>query len=513
MRLPASDWSLIALGAVLLSLAYAPLATVVPAFVCLVPASLLILEGADDAKAWRRHLHQGFWYGTVTHGALLYWLALAMWEYGRSTIALYLVVAVMFGGATAVVFALVGRAMGDAPGRLTLALPAGVVFLEWLAGQVGPLGFPWHQLGLTLTGTPVLVQAADLVGTGGLAFILGVINVSLALALSRRSQPRLAWRHAEVAGIALFALTIYGLHRMTTLPLEAGASVAVVQPNATAADKWTADGRETLIHRTIRLTKLALGESEAELVAWPETALPDALRLHPGWATRVSRLARESGSTILTGAVELESEPGGGHRRYNAALPFGPMTGSAPPVAHRKQKLIPMVERAAAATPDLSRTGFGGFQPGRHLRATDGPVGRYGTLLCYELAFDAMARVLRRDGAEALITLSNDAWLGRTVAPHQHFAHAVLRAVENRVTVIRAANTGVSGIVDPLGRVVVKTEPFAETYATGRIYKTDTVPLAASIAGMMGPMALGLLLVLLAAPGMGRVPAITRGRA
>ena len=95
------------------------------------------------------------------------------------------------------------------------------------------------------------------------------------------------------------------------------------------------------------------------------------------------------------------------------------------------------------------------------------------------------------------MTLSNDAWFGRTAAPHQHFAHATLRAVENRVTVIRAANTGVSGIVDPLGRIVTRTEPFVEAYAAGRVQRAGAVPLAVHIGGMVGPVLLGLLLILL----------------
>jgi apolipoprotein N-acyltransferase len=173
------------------------------------------------------------------------------------------------------------------------------------------------------------------------------------------------------------------------------------------------------------------------------------------------------------------------------------MAKTTAPVVHRKQKLIPMIEWVPGAALDLTRTGFGGFTPGHIIQTADSPIGRYGTLLCYELTFADMSRTLRRAGAEVLVTLSNDAWFGPTAAPHQHFAHAVLRAVENRVTVIRAANTGVSGIVDPLGRVVTKTEPFVETYAVGRVQRSSVVPLAVHIGGFVGPMALGSLVILL----------------
>jgi apolipoprotein N-acyltransferase len=168
---------------------------------------------------------------------------------------------------------------------------------------------------------------------------------------------------------------------------------------------------------------------------------------------------------------------------------------------YRKRQLIPMVEREVRATPDLTRTGFGGFAPGRTPSLTEGPIGPYGILLCYELTFPHLAREARRAGAAVIVTLSNDAWFGATSAPYQHFAHATLRAVENRMTVVRAANTGISGIVDPRGRVVVRTEPFVEDWAVGRIERSDRVPAAVHLAPLVGPGSWVLLLGLLAASG------------
>ena len=410
---------------------------------------------------------------------------------------LSMVAAVMFGGVTAVMFAVVGKIARHSPNRLLVALPTGVVVLEWLAAQLGPIGFPWHQLALTVTALPVLVQTADLAGAGGLAFIVATINVLLAMAWWTRRRRKVALAHVEVAATVLFLVTLYGLHRLNTLPLEPGAIVAVVQPNVTVDEKWTPSGQDAIVERTVRLAEQAIAEAHPGFIAWPETALPDAIRSHPGWAARVTQLARRSRSTVLTGGVDLEWSADGPPRRYNAALAFHPIAGTGVPIVHRKQKLIPMVEWVPAGALDLSRTGFGGFTPGQATHVADSAMGRYGTLLCYELTFADMSRTLRRAGAEVLVTLSNDAWFGRTAAPHQHFAHATLRAVENRVTVVRAANTGVSGIVDPLGRVVTRTEPFVETYAAGRVQRSGVVPLAVRIGGVVGPLSLGLLVILL----------------
>ncbi len=498
MRLPRCDWLLISGSAMLLTLAYPPFKLVIPAFICLVPAALLILRGISDPTPFRRHLHQGFWYGTITHGALLYWLAGALWQYGHAMIGFYLIAAIMFGGATAVMFAAVGHIARHNPGRLMLALPAGVVFLEWLAAQVGPIGFPWHQLALTVTATPVLVQTADLAGTGGLGFILALINTALALAWWTRRQRPMALGHLEVAASILFLVTLYGLHRLTNLVLEPAGIVAVVQPNVGTDEKWSPEWEDAIVERTAILTERAVADVAPALVVWPETALPGPIRRHPRWTARVTQLAWRSRSMVLTGGVDLVEAPDVPHRRYNAVLAFDPTSSASVPVVHRKQKLIPLIEwEPNVGSLDLSRTGFGGFTPGHSVHVAESPIGTFGTLLCYELTFADMARSLRRAGAEVLVTMSNDAWFGRTAAPYQHFAHATLRAVENRVTVIRAANTGISGIVDPHGRVVTRTAPFVETYATGEVQRAAAIPLAAYLAGGVGPLSLCLLIILL----------------
>jgi apolipoprotein N-acyltransferase len=492
-RLPRVDWALISVAAVLLTLAYPPFQLVVPAFVCMVPAALLILRGRGDADPWRRHLHQGFWYGAITHGVLLYWLALALWDFGGMASLLYVVAIVMFGGAYAVMFAVAGRIAGHSHGRLVVALPAGVVLLEWLAAEVGPIGFPWHQLGLTVASAPVLVQAADLAGPGGLAFVLTAIGASIALAWWTRGTPRRALRHAETAAAVSFFLFLYGSYRLDRVPTTVGGEVAVIQPNVTPDEKWSPEHQDAVVERTAALAERALESHRLELVAWPETALPDAVQRHPAWEARIIRLATRWTSTILTGGVDMPVA-GDGTRTYS-----GPSTrGGETRAVYRKRQLIPMVEQELRATPDLTRTGFGGFTPGGSVSLADGPNGWYGVLLCYELTFPDLAREARKAGADVIMTLSNDAWFGATSAPYQHFAHATLRAVENRVTVVRAANTGISGIVDPRGLVVTRTDPFVETWAVGRIERSATVPLAVHIGPLAGPGSLALLLVLIA---------------
>lgn len=484
LRLPRADWMLIAAAACLLTVAYPPFAFGVPMFVCLVPAALLVLRGSASPSPVRRHMAQGFWYGVIVHGTLLHWLAIGLWNMGGGRIGLFPIVAAGFGVLTAVMFVLVGKATAVAPGRLVLALPAGIVALEWFTAHLGPLGFPWHQLALAATASPGVVQAADLVGSEGLSFALATINAALALAWWTRRNGKQWLAHLEVAGLLLFAMALYGLHRLNSLTLDAGASVAVIQPNIGPREKWVPGGQQSIFNRTLALTDRALANGTPLLVAWPETALPDAIASHPNWEARILQTAHRSGSTILAGAVDARPDA----RRYNSAVAFEPNRN--PFAVHRKKQLVPIIERS------LVRRDRVGFTPGDAPRVAEGRLGRYGTLLCYELTFPGMARGLRRQGATLLVTLSNDAWFGRSAAPHQHFAHAVLRAVENRVTVVRAANSGVSGIVDPLGRVVVKTTPFVAAQAVGHVQRVRSVPLAASLGAIVGPLAIVLLALL-----------------
>lgn len=505
------DVPLIALAAALLSLAQPPFGLVVPAFVCLVPAGLLILRGsrADDSR--RRLLHQGFWYGTVTHVVLLHWLAWAMWGYRPVAVVLYPVAAVMFGGAYAVAFAAVGAIARDAPRRLLLALPLGVIGLEWVAAHAGLLAFPWYASALTVSSSPLLIQAADLAGAEGLGLVVVFVNAVLALAVDRRGDRRAVLACGAVAGLAIALLAGYGAYRLDTLPLTAGPVVAVVQPNASVGEKWAPDAQDALVDRTLRLAEEALAASGAEMVVWPETALPDAVSRHPDWVNRVDRLARRSRSIFVVGGMDgpaSSRQPprtsAGDGRAANAVFAFPakgvlafPSRAGTPRPIYRKRRLIPLVERTLPELSGPQGPTPSGFRPGRQAGVATSSVGRYGTLVCFELTFAPMARSLRRRGADVLVTLSNDAWLGRTVAPHQHFSHARLRAVETRSTVVRAANTGVSGIIDPLGRVVVRTPTFVETHASGRIQRSEARPPAVRLGDSTGPVVLSALLGML----------------
>jgi len=380
-----------------------------------------------------------------------------------------------------------------------LGVPAAIIII---AGYVfyAQVVFNDSYLWLPLA-TPVLVQFADVAGSAGLAFVLAGINTLLALAWHERARPRASLRRIEAAATLLVLLSMYGLHRLTTTPLTSPGSVGVVQTAVAVDEKWRAGTEDLALRRTLRLTDRVRREGNPDLIVWPETTLRTPIGQRPDWGARIAQLARSSGAMVVAGSVAesgsgMEGSPSG--RRTNAALAFDP-TARGPEqarVIHEKQKLVPFVERVGPRWLNLSPDERRGFTAGEGLVTSNGRVGRYGAVVCYELTFPELARTLRRDGASLLVVVSNDAWLGRTTAVAQHFAHGVLRAVENRMAVVRSSNAGISGVIDPLGRVVARTESLGEDVVVGSLYRTGTAPLVASIEGWAGPVALVLLILL-----------------
>jgi apolipoprotein N-acyltransferase len=245
------------------------------------------------------------------------------------------------------------------------------------------------------------------------------------------------------------------------------AKVAVVQGNVDQAIKWSPATKEATVATYLKLSQQVVREAGVELVIWPETALPfypqrDAL------INRVTDFTTTNNTWLLTGAplYTITPQAGGSDliRYYNGAVLLGPngRVGG----QYAKQHLVPFGEYVPLRRflPFLAPLveSIGNFSVG----AEKGPLVlgtmKLGMLICYESIFPDIARESVARGANLLVNVTNDAWYGRSSAPYQSMAMAVFRAVENKRTLIRAANTGISGFVDPLGRITAHTEIFTE---------------------------------------------------
>ena len=465
--------------------------------------------------------------GFVYYGTLLYWLFAALVFYTWLALLGYLITILVLAGFLSGVSYVAHRLRTAHRLSFWATFPVLWTAAEWLRGHLGDLAFPWLGLGHALTGFPSLVGFADVVGARGVTFWLVAVNALIAEAwLLRR---RRAWR--PLAGALALVLTLpvaYSLYRWYTLRTRPGAEVLVVQPNIPEDLKLN---REQAIDSSRvaleRLTADALsGAPGTQLVVWPEAALPDFIQFSPDWGAWVSRLARRDQVAFIFGALDLKQFPEGDYEYYNAAIFVSP-AGRAAGI-YRKHYLVPVVERVPYVPlhwireirrrgargwnlPLLGDVGaflqyFGGFGRGEAEPVFPVNDAGVGVLICYESIFPGLARAYRRHGANLLVNITNDAWFGRarpwwsrTSALYQHPAHLVMRAIENRIGVARAANTGISLFVDPRGRIHEATPLFEPATRRLTVPTTDVLTLYARYGDVVGWASAGGALALVLA--------------
>lgn len=401
----------------------------------------------------------------------LYWLVETMTTFGGlatpvAVLAAAFLVAylALFPAAFAVILARLYRALG-AP-ALLLAPAA------WVATELGRQyvwdGFPWALLGYSqITWLPV-AQIASVVGVYGLSGLLAMASCAVAYALVGRGRAR--WAAAASVAVVIAACVGWGqarLARGTLLAAGDPVRVAVIQGNIAQDDKWNPALRDAITTRYLAMTREALAQG-ATFILWPESSTPFYFEQDITRGSAVRRLAADSHATLLVGSDQIEpvkpAAPGDTPREqyYNAAFLVKPDGGVG--AVYRKMHLVPFGEYV----PLKSLLFFVGpivdavseFSAG-----TDPvllPVGDHlaSTAICYEVIYGSLIRQSVAGGSELLTTITNDAWYGRSSAAYQHWDQSAMRAIESGRFLARAANTGVSGYVDPYGRVLAKTELF-----------------------------------------------------
>ncbi|HET8946595.1 MAG TPA: apolipoprotein N-acyltransferase [Candidatus Polarisedimenticolia bacterium] len=461
------------------------------AFIALVPL-LLVLRGAGSREAARL----GFLTGTVFFAGLLSWLIGVMVRYGGLPYVVggaILLLLVAYLAIYVMLFAAIVAAGLARTGPLAyLAAPCVWVGLELLRGRL-LTGFPWGVLGATQWRHPALLQAASL---GGVALVSGmVVAVNAALALLLARGARRAERLAAVVPLALVgAAALWGRSAVARLPQGDGEAirVAAIQANVPQDRKWRPEEEVAIVSRLLDLSGRAAGDG-AQLLLWPESssplayyrpagegALPMPLEPQRAEAERVAAFVRERGVTLVAGAVQYR-HLGGRIRAFNSAFVSRPDGG--PGDSYDKVHLVPFgeyvpLQRVLFFVNRMVQGAVAEFEAGRSLEPLHTPFGDAGTLICYEAIFAGQVRRVARAGF--LVNLTNDAWFGRSAAPRQHLALAVVRAAENHRWMARAANTGISAIVDPAGRVVAATPLEEERVLQGTIHaRSDATPYAA----------------------------------
>ena len=439
--------------------------------------ALVPLFYSIEGKSVSRSFRLGFLTGILSFLGIIYWIIVAVHTYGNvplilSGFILLLLVAYLslFIGA----FTCLTRLIQIRSGLQTILFtPFLWVALEYLRSFL-LTGFPWANLGYSQYLNLPFIQMADITGAYGLSFVIVLVNATFFVVLRPWPKKTFPFKEVILTVITLLGFLIYGYLKMGMIdrqrieqpPLKIG----LVQGNIDQSIKWDHSfQRETLKLYEKLSSKVA--EEKPDLIIWPETATPFFFQDAKEYQPLVLEIPRQTNAFLLFGTPTYKIQKGRVDH-YNSAYlvsPSGDLTGK-----YDKIHLVPFGEYIPLQ--DLLffigslGEGIGDFKSGKEILNFSLPQGKFGVLICFEIIFPDLCRRFVKEGANFLVTITNDAWFGRTSAPYQHFSLATFRAVENRVFIARAANTGITGFIDPNGRIVKKGGLFTEESINGTIY-------------------------------------------
>jgi apolipoprotein N-acyltransferase len=423
----------------------------------------------------------GFITGLVHFLSLLYWLVPVMRTYGYLPILLSVSVLVLLAAFLALFIALfstVLTAVGRKPAGCLTLMPLIWVALEYIRSFIFS-GFPWELLGYSQYNRLQLIQISDILGVYGLsaliAFVNGVIFITLLRVVNRRWQntnitKRLA-AGSMIAVILGVALTwSYGHWRLKTIDdliaIAPKTRISVIQGNIDQAVKWDPAFQIETIKKYNQLSS-SVSKQQPDLIVWPESATPFYFLYDVGPSKMVFQGIRQSATDYLIGSPSF-LRTDGVVQYFNSAYLI--ISEEKTMGKYDKTHLVPFGEYVPFKKwlPFLGKivAQVGNFREGEVGKTLPWRSQQLGVQICYEIIFPGLSRALTRNNASILVNITNDAWFGKTSGPYQHFSMTVFRAVENRRSLARSANTGISGFIDPAGRILASTDLMQDAVAT-----------------------------------------------
>jgi len=448
----------------------------VPAALVPMIAAVWLIDGSaglgPNGGSWRASLRAafgaGWWWGFGYFIAGLWWLGVAfLVDADRFAWLLPLGVIVVPAGLAlfpALGFAM-ARAIWPAGGARVLALAAGLGASEWLRGVV-LTGFPWNDLGMMLGTDLTLAQIASIGGLHALTFL----TIAIFAAPATLADGRGGARPIVVAGFALAAIAAFGAFRLHSGPTDVvrGVKLRIMQANIAQGEDFNPANKDVILGEYLTLSDRATspttnGVADVTHLIWPESAFPFLVARDPHALARIADMLH-GGATLITGAARAEREPGDRRDHYFNSIQVIDRAGT---LLNRydKVRLVPFGEYMPLASlwDRIGLTQFvhvpGGFDAGRQAQPLLSVAGLPDArpMVCYEAIFpDEVGALIggARPRPGFILNVTDDAWFGLTPGPHQHFAQARLRAIEQGLPLVRAANTGESAIIDPKGRIV-----------------------------------------------------------
>ncbi|MDZ7319008.1 MAG: apolipoprotein N-acyltransferase, partial [candidate division KSB1 bacterium] len=461
---------------VLFSLAFPPLRLGFLAYIALVPLFILLAE-----KNYRQAIRWGFITGFFMNLGTLYWIS---WVTVPGAIA-----AILYLPIYTVIYALLHTLLRQ---RLPEKYFYWCVPFLWTGVEylrsLGVLGFPWSSLAYTQTYYLSLIQYVSFTSVYGVSLWVATINVVIWLLWQSTSRSKKLLLLFITLLLIFIIPWIYG---QLVLPdpskvNEEKIRVGLIQGNIDPFLKWDDAFLQENLMIYDRLSREA-AQQQPQLLIWPETAVPDYLRISSLYLNGIRKLLADIHTPLITGAPDFEYQADQSYLAYNAVFLLTPAQDSLP--CYRKMHLVPFGERVpfTESFPFLKdflerlEMGEGNFSPGNkvvsftvpildneHSGATQMSLRHHilaPVVICFESLFPEIVRQFIQNGADILIIVTNDAWFKRSAAPFHHAQVAIFRAIENRISIARCANTGVSMFIDPYGRTIQATSIFETAVA------------------------------------------------
>jgi apolipoprotein N-acyltransferase len=433
---------------------------------------LLLAAGRKSAgKAFKLGLITGI----AAYGGIIYWINIVVTRYGNLPFAVsfivFMILVTYLALYVAVLMFFVRK--GEEKGiPLLLSFPVIWVGLEYLRSFF-LTGFPWASLGYSQYRVLPLIQIADITGVYGLSFLVALANIAVYQVIKSMAGRERNIRPGRSVAFFLLLFTatmVYGIERMDRPVTGTPVKVSLIQGNIDQSVKWDPAFQETTLSIYEKLSRRA-GSSKPDLVVWPESAVPFFFQENTADSLKIEKLAEALDSWMIVGSPAYDNEEGNIKYRNSAYLisPRGVVAGRSD-----KIHLVPFGEYVPLAKmlPFVHKlvVGVGDFSPGEATAPLSTDKGKIGVLVCFEGIFPELSRDYVREGSRLLVNITNDAWYGRSSAPYQHLSMTVFRAVENRVPLIRAANTGISAIINSNGRIISRTPLFREAFLNGTVH-------------------------------------------
>jgi apolipoprotein N-acyltransferase len=456
------------LSGVLLFLSFPKYGSAWLAWIAFVPLFFALRKTASIAQGFLL----GFITGIVSYIGIIYWIAFVVINYGYLPLYLGIILMLLLACYLSIYIALFAGGIVYFRGKVALFIAAPVLWVCFeYCKSFFLTGFPWENLGYSQYLNSYLIQFADIAGVFGLSFLIVIVNAAIFEIINKRSK------REYVLAVAVFMILsgvyIYGFCRLDqvnkVMQNAQGMEVSLIQGNIDQSIKWNENYQRETLNIYERLSVIN-SPANGSLIVWPETAAPfrfqDINNLHD----QITNLSLATKSWLLFGSVSsLQKRDSNDY--FNSAYllsPFGEIKGK-----YDKVHLVPYGEYVPLRNlfPFVNKlaAGIGDFGTGAGYYPLSLGDKKIGILICYEAILPFAARMYKKRSANLLVSITNDAWFGTTSAPFQHFSMTIFRAVETRLYLVRAANTGISGIIDPTGKTVAKTNIFQEDALKGYI--------------------------------------------